>query len=160
MKRIFVYSLLAAAAALVVACCGKGDLSVNNGALAKQIRQADRALLQAEEQRDLNGAMALIAPRAVFQPPGFAPIVGREAIKRFYEQQWFKLPYREISGKADTIVVAASGDLGYFDGRSYMVLEIAGEQIRSEGKYLGVWQRIEGQWKLAAISWTANEAAR
>jgi len=157
MNRVIIPALLAVTTALSVSCSGKGDLSVEPETAAEQIRQADRALLQAEEQRDLDGAMAFIAPYAVFQPPGEPPIVGREAIRRFYEQKWFQLPYREISGKPDTIVVAASGDLGYFDGRSYLVLEISGEQIRSAGKYLGVWQRIQGQWKLAAISWTANE---
>ena len=125
----------------------------------EQIRQADQALLQAEEQRDLESTMSLVAPHAVFQPPGLPAIVGHEAIRRFYEHQWFALPYVEMFGKADKIVVAASGDLAYLDGRSHLMLEISGEQVLSEGKYLGVWQRIEGHWRLVAISWTANEPA-
>ena len=91
---------------------------------------------------------------------GLPAIVGDEAIRRFYEEQWFTLPYVEISGQVETIVVAASGDLAYLDGRSNLTLEISGENISSEGKYLGVWQKVQGQWRLAAISWTANEPAR
>ena len=160
MNRIFAYVLLAVATALSAGCAGNRSASMDIEAVVDQIRQADQALLQAEEQRDLESTMALVAPHAVFHPPGLPAIVGNEAIRRFYEQRWFTLPYVEISGQADTIVVAASGDLAYLDGRSRLMLEISGEQVLSEGKYLGVWQRIEGHWRLVAMSWTANEAAR
>jgi len=159
-KRIFAHALLVVATALSVSCTGSGNSSGDAEVMIKQIRLADRALLQAEDRRDLDGAMAFIASHAVFQPPGRPPIAGEEAIRRFYEQQWFKLPYSEISGNPVTIVVAASGDLAYLDGRSHMVMEVSGEQVIIEGKYLGVWQRIKGQWRLVAISWTANQATR
>ena len=159
MIRIFAYVLLAVSTTLSVSCTGNRDASEDVELIVEQIRQADQALLRAEQQRDLESAMALVALDAVFQPPGLPAIVGHEAIRRFYEQRWFTLPYVEIYGKADRIVVAASGDLAYLDGRSHLMLEISGEQVLSEGKYLGVWQRIEGHWRLVAISWTANEAA-
>ena len=159
-NRMFVYVLLAVAMVLSVDCTGNRSASEDIEALIDQVRHADQVLLKAEQQRDLVSAMALVAPHAVFQPPGFPAIVGDEAIRRFYEEDWFTLPYVEIFGQADTIVVAASGDLAYVDGRSYLMLEISGEKVRSEGKYLGVWQRIEGQWRLVAMSWTANEPAR
>jgi ketosteroid isomerase-like protein len=104
--------------------------------------------------------MEFIAPHAVFQPPGHSPIVGYEAIRVFYDTQWFKFPFIEISGTPEAIVAGSSGDLAYFDGRSQMVLEISGERTVAVGKYLGVWQKISGKWKLAAISWSANEMTR
>ena len=160
MSRIFNFTLLAATAAMVVACAGIKDTSGDAEAIVEQIRQADLALLQAEEQRDLDGVMVLIAPNAVFQPPGYLPIVGHEAIREFYETQWFELPFIEISGEPETIVVSSSGDLAYFDGRSHLVLEVSGERKVSAGKYLAVWQKVSGDWKLAAISWSANEVTR
>ena len=159
MNRIFAYALLVMVTTLAFGCNGNRSASEDFEATVDQIRQADQALLQAEEQRDLESTMALVGPHAVFQPPGFPAIVGDEAIRRFYEEHWFTLPYVEISGQVETIVVAASGDLAYLDGRSHLMLEISGEEVLSEGKYLGVWQRIEGQWRLVAISWTANEPA-
>ena len=83
--------------------------------------------------------------------------MGHEAIRHFYDTQWFKLPFVEISVTPEKIVVGSSGDQAYFDGRSYMVTEISGERILVAGKYLGVWQKVSGKWKLAAISWSANE---
>ena len=160
MIRHLAFVLLVVATATSGGCDSIKSSSVDAESLEAQIRQADLALLRAEEQRDLDAAMDLIAPHTVLQPPGFSPIVGHEAIRQFYDTQWFKLPFIEISGMAETIVVGSSGDLAYFDGRSQMVIEISGERTVAAGKYLGVWQKISGKWKLAAISWSANEVTR
>jgi ketosteroid isomerase-like protein len=160
MRRHLVLALVVVATALLGGCDNPKNSSVGNESPEAEIRQADLALLRAEEQRNLDGVMNFIAPHAVFQPPGYSPIVGHEAIRQFYETQWFKLPFIEISGTPETIVVGSSGDLAYCDGRSQMVVEISGERTVASGKYLGVWQKISGQWKLAAISWSANEVTR
>jgi len=148
------------AAATFGGCAGIKGRSVDIESIEAQIRQADLALLRAEGERDLAAVMEFIAPHAVFQPPGYSPIVGHEAIRQFYETQWFKLPFSEISGTPVAIVVGSSGDLAYFDGRSQMVVEISGERTVIAGKYLGVWQKVSGAWKLAAISWSGNELTR
>jgi len=160
MNRLFAFALLMLATVALGGCAGNKRSSVDTETIEAQIRQADLALLRAEERRDLDGAMDLIAPHAVFQPPGYPPIVGHEAIRQFYDTQWFKLPFIEISGTPETIVVASLGDLAFFDGRSQMVVELSGERTVAAGKYLGVWQKISGKWKLAAISWSANEVPR
>jgi len=160
MRRQLAFALLVVAIATLGGCAGNKGNSVDTETIEAQIRQADLALLRAEEQRDLDGVMDLIASHAVFQPPGYPPIVGHEAIRQFYDTQWFKLPFIEISGTPETIVVGSSGDLAYFDGRSQMVVEISGKKMVAAGKYLGVWQKISGKWKLAAISWSANEVTR
>jgi ketosteroid isomerase-like protein len=160
MSRHLAFALLVVAAATLGGCDGIKSGSVDTESIEAQIRQADLALLRAEEQRDLEGVMDFIAPHAVFQPPGYSPIVGHEAIRQFYDTQWFKLPFIEISGTPEAIVVGSSGDMAYFDGRSQLVVEISGERTVAAGKYLGVWQKISGKWKLAAISWSANEATR
>ena len=160
MSRHLAFALLVVATATLGGCDSVKSSSVDTGSIEAQIRQTDLALLRAEEQRDLEGVMDFIAPHAVFQPPGYPPIVGHEAIRQFYDTQWFKLPFIEISGTPEAIVVGSSGDMAYFDGRSQMVVEISGKRTVAAGKYLGVWQKISGKWKLAAISWSANEATR
>jgi ketosteroid isomerase-like protein len=160
MSRHLAFALLVFATPFLGGCDHPKSSPTGNESLEAEIRQADQALLRAEEQRNLDGVMGFIAAHAVFQPPGHSPIVGREAIRQFYETQWFKLPFIEISGAPETIVVGSSGDLAYLDGRSRMVVEISGERTVASGKYLGVWQKISGEWKLAAISWSANEATR
>lgn len=160
MSRHLAFALLLVASATLGGCGDIKSSSVDTESIEVNISQADLALLRAEEARDLDGVMEFIAPQAVFQPPGYSPIVGLEAIRQFYDTQWFKLPFIEISGVPESIVVGSGGDLAYFDGRSQMVIEISGERTVAAGKYLGVWQKISGKWKLAAISWSANEVAR
>ncbi len=160
MSRHLAFTLLVVAVATLGGCASTNGRSVDTESIEAQIREADLALLRAEEQRDLDGVMEFIAPHAVFQPPGHSPIVGYEAIRVFYDTQWFKFPFIEISGTPEAIVAGSSGDLAYFDGRSQMALEISGERTVAVGKYLGVWQKISGKWKLAAISWSANEMTR
>ena len=146
-----------------VTLSGCGDInrdSIDTESIEAEIRQADSDLLRAETHRDLEGAMSFIAPHAVFHPPEHAPIVGHEAIRDFYENEWFKLPFVEMTGMPESVFVGPSGDMAYFDGRSEMVVEVSGERTVAEGKYLGVWQQISGQWKLVAISWSANGATR
>jgi ketosteroid isomerase-like protein len=152
--------VLLAASATFGGCGDTTSSSVDTASIEADISQADAALLRAEEARDLDGVMEYIAPNAVFHPPGFSPIVGLEAIRKFYETQWFTLPFIELSGVPESIVVGSSGDLAFVDGRSHMVLEISGEKTVADGKYLGVWQKTAGKWKLAAISWSANEITR
>ena len=160
MSRSLAFAMLVVANSTLVGCADVESTPVDSQSLQAEIREADLALLRAEEQRDLDGVMEFIAPHAVFQPPGHSPIVGYEAIRVFYDTQWFKFPFIEISGTPEAIVAGSSGDLAYFDGRSQMVLEISGERTVAVGKYLGVWQKISGKWKLAAISWSANEVTR
>jgi len=160
MIRYSAFVFLVVATATLGGCDSIKGGPVDTESIRAQIRQADLALLRAEERRDLEGVMDLIARDAVFQPPGFPPIMGREAIREFYDTQWFKLPFVEISGRPEAIVIGSSGDMAYFDGRSQMVFEVSGERKVAAGKYLGVWQKISGTWKLAAISWSANEVTR
>lgn len=160
MSRSFAFALLLAASATLGGCGDIKSSPVDTASIEADISQADAALLRAEEARNLDGVMEYIAPNAVFHPPGFSPIVGREAIRQFYENQWFTLPFVEISGVPESIVVGSSGDFACVDGRSQMVLEISDEKTVADGKYLGVWQKTGGKWKLAAISWSANENTR
>lgn len=160
MNRNIAFAILVLATMALVGCAGSGSNSVDVATIEAQIRQADLALLRAEEQRDLVSVMEYIAPNAVFQPPGYPPIVGHDAIRRFYDAEWFQLPFLEISGEPEAIIIGSSGDMAYFDGRSQLVFEISGERTVVVGKYLGVWQKISGQWKLAAISWSGNEPTR
>lgn len=160
MNRNFAFALLVVVSLTSVSHAGTEATSIDAETNESAIRQADLGLLQAEGRRDLDGVMEYIAPRAVFQPPGNPPIVGRDAIRRFYDTEWFKLPFVEIAGTPETIVVGSSGDMAYLDGRSQLVLEVSGERTVAVGKYLGVWQKIAGHWRLAAISWSGNEVSR
>jgi hypothetical protein len=60
---------------------------------------------------------------------------------------------------AQTVTVASSEDLAYLVGESALVLSGPQGERQVPGKYLGVWRKIDGEWQLAALSWTGNTAS-
>jgi ketosteroid isomerase-like protein len=85
-------------------------------------------------------------------------VVGREAVREFYAD-WFAIPYTAIHVQAQTVTVASSDDLAYLVGESALVLSGPQGERQVPGKYLGVWRKIDGEWRLAALSWTGNVAS-
>jgi ketosteroid isomerase-like protein len=125
---------------------------------ARAICAADKALIAAETSRNLELAMAYMAPDVILQPPDRPMVVGREAVRQYYAE-WFALPYTAIQVHAQTVTVASSEDLAYLVGESALVLSGPQGECQVPGKYLGVWRKIEGEWRLAALSWTGNIAS-
>ncbi len=126
--------------------------------VAQAISAADKSLVAAETSRNLDLAMAYMAPDVILQPPERPMVVGREAVREFYAE-WFAIPYTAILVHAQTVTVASSGDLAYLVGESSLVLSGPQGEHQVPGKYLGVWRKIDAEWRLAAMSWTGNVAA-
>jgi ketosteroid isomerase-like protein len=126
--------------------------------VAQEICAADKALIAAETSRDLELAMAYLAPDVILQPPDRRMVVGREAARDFYAE-WFAIPYSAIQVHAQAVTVASSDDLAYLVGESAIVLSGPQGERQVPGKYLGVWRRIAGEWRLAALSWIGNVAS-
>ena len=122
-----------------------------------KICAADKALIAAETSRDIESAMAYMAPDVILQPPDNPMVVGYEAVREFYTE-WFALPYTAIQVTAQTVTVASSGDIAYLVGESSLIFVGPQEESQVPGKYLGVWRKIDDVWRLAALSWTGNAA--
>jgi ketosteroid isomerase-like protein len=123
------------------------------------IRAANQAWFGAEVTRELESIMPYVADSAIFQPPDAPAFRGHEAVRRFY-RDFFVLPYTDVGGGPDTIVVAPSGTLAYDIGRNYVTLPGESGDVRHEGKYLAVWEKFGDQWKVVAISWSLNAPMR
>ena len=50
------------------------------------------------------------------------------------------------------VEVAASGDLAVDHGVNNITFNTPQGEVKDTGKYLAVWKKVDGQWKLAAIS--------
>jgi ketosteroid isomerase-like protein len=142
---------------LQVGCSANGP-GVDLTAEIEKIRNSDRALLQAETKRDLEGVMEYLAEGAVYHPPNSPPIIGHEAIRGFYKE-WFGIPYTGIHCDSDTIVVSSSGDVAYLIGDSHMELDMSTGMNRLDGKYITIWRKLSDKWLCVAVSWSGNESA-
>jgi len=148
-KPIFIIILLSVG-------CSKNGNKIDTVVEIKKIREADRSLLLAETKRDLVSVMHHIAKKAIFHPPNTPPVVGDEAIRKFYND-WFKIPYSGIHCESDTIVISASGDLAYLIGNSYIEFNTATGKGQIDGKYITIWRKTNDKWVCVAVSWSGNE---
>ncbi len=85
-------------------------------------------------------------------PPGGEPIVGREALRAVWEEV-VATEGLEISWQPTLARVSAAGDLAYDLGRA-TIRNPDGSEVPA--KYLVVWVREGGRWKVAADMFSAN----
>jgi ketosteroid isomerase-like protein len=86
-------------------------------------------------------------------PPNAPPIEGRRAIQQDHERLFKESPPFELT--ATPLASETSGDLGYIRGE-YVVSRQGAHDVR--GKYVEVWKRINGQWKIICDINNANHA--
>ena len=127
-------------AVLIVAACGRPSVP--------PLRETAAALQQAFTARDPDRIASFFAVDAVAMYPLPQPIVGREANRGAWASYFSRRSAHPVT--VDSVVVAASGDLGYTLGR-YLTAE-ARDPGATGGRYVIVWRKIDDQWRIAILS--------
>jgi ketosteroid isomerase-like protein len=104
--------------------------------LTKQYQAAVKA-------HDAAKVASFYAEDAVLMLPNELPIKGRRAIQQDLEQLFKEQPSFELT--ETPLASETSGDLGYTQGE-FVVKRPGGGEVR--GKYVEVWKRIKGEWKI------------
>ncbi len=115
---------------------------------ASRIRALDAAWARAAARRDLDGMMAIYAPDAEELLPGSPPLVGLQAIRRFYGELLERFPRSSHEFEPVTITVALSGDLAVARGWYRFTADTLHPEQSQRGKFVSVWARREGDWRL------------
>lgn len=118
---------------------------------AERVRGANRVWAKAQCARDMDGIMRNIADNVVLQAAGAKVVRGYEGVQEFY-REFLKQPFTEFDASPDEIVIAGSDDLAVDIGKFYFVFKNGNGKVRSDGKYLAVWRKDDGNWKCIAIS--------
>ena len=91
----------------------------------------------------------------VILPPGADIIKGREAIKkRWILPEGVKVPYHKIKPIEIKIINDFAYDIGYYEGRT---IRKNGSEVSWKGKYLIVWKKEDGDWKIYADAWNRTD---
>lgn len=145
--------LLAPIAALLIAACGGADAppAVDTMAEAETVKELDREWAQRFADRDWDWIANIQAENAVQLPPGGDIVEGREAIRAAWEAMGTTVP--GSSWEAAMVKVSSGGNMAYIYG--------AASTVDADGnatpmKYLEVWVKIDGEWKVAADMFNAN----
>jgi ketosteroid isomerase-like protein len=139
-------SVLLCSAALSVAACGsRSDALTDTDREA--IRTATQNYVKADDARDVDAMMQIIAEGVVYMPPGSQPLVGRESIRAFFKRHpWDTLAETpaEIEGRLDFAIVR-----GKYTGTA--------QGMPLSGYYIEVWQKQDGAWRVTRKLWNSDK---
>lgn len=117
-------------------------------AILKNIDQFSKSYMD----EDYEALARAYAPDARILPPSADIIRGRQAIKKRWQLPAdVDVPLHKITPTEITINGNYAYDVGYYEGRSRK----AGKEYPFKGKYVIVWKKIEGQWKIYMDIWNS-----
>jgi len=122
-------------------------------AVKAELRARSKAAVAAEEAFDWENAVTFFAPDVIVQPANGPQIQGREAQLELY-RTFPKMI--EFEGTTTALIPAASGDMAYEYGVNRFIFETPDGPLEDYGKYLAVWTKIDGEWFIAALSFSSN----
>jgi len=148
------FLLLSTGLIVLAACAPK---AVDTAADEAALKADPVAWFAAYAAGDADGVANLYTEDAILQPPNAPSVAGRAAIRDFIVSDiaasngaGVTLNIGEYTG------VGVSGDMGWLSG-NFSVTDATGATVDS-GKYLSVYQRINGDWQLVRDTWNMNTA--
>ncbi len=116
-----------------------------------------KAMTAAEAAADVPLALSFWADDAIVQTAGNPQVEGKEAVRELYRQFLEGEQLLSYSGSTSHIGVPAAGDLAYEYGVNTLVWAgEGGEEVTDVGTYLAVWEKIDGDWMVRAMSFSSD----
>jgi len=116
----------------------------------KEIERIIKEIEAAENRKDLDKMFEFLTDDAILQKPNTPQIQGLDAWRNDYEI--FFQTFVSTSIRSLYIEVSSSGDMAWNYGSFVSEDKRPEGNIKGEGKYLGVYKKVDGKWKTAAIS--------
>lgn len=120
----------------------------------KALHDAATAWQHAFDTKDIDKIVSLFADDVIAMYPLPKPTEGREANREAWVSYFSRHATHPIT--TDTVIVSTAGDLGYTLGRWWSSSDPAERDIAG-GRYVAVWRRVTGQWRIAVLSAHVHE---
>jgi uncharacterized protein (TIGR02246 family) len=131
----------------------------NKTADKKAIRALDQQWGEAATRNDLDAVVDMYARDGSLVWPDNPPYHGSEEIRKQWREMFKLYPEIQLKFAPDKIDISESGDLAVdFGVVDFQFTSPEGVQ-RQVGKYVVVWKKVRGAWKVYYDSWNGNEAA-
>jgi uncharacterized protein (TIGR02246 family) len=140
-----------ALAVLLLAVLGPNTTLAKDASADEQaIRALDAAWSHAAQTKDLDKTVSFYADDASMLPPNMPIATGKDAIRAVWTQL-LSAPGGSLTFSPAKVVVSGSRDLAYEIGTFQLTANDAqGKPSTSNGKFVVVWQKRAGQWKVVA----------
>jgi len=141
---------------IVTGCQFKAN---SNSSDVETIRKIDNQWANAVRTKDLNKVLDIYASDAIEMPPNEPDAIGREAIKKRWED-WFSdttYLHNEIRCKIDTIVVSVSGNLGYVRETNHYKVKTPNGIVEFDDKCIYIYNKSKDGWKCTVGIWNLDK---
>ncbi|HET9950652.1 MAG TPA: SgcJ/EcaC family oxidoreductase [Candidatus Eisenbacteria bacterium] len=118
------------------------------------IEAANRDFSKGVAAHDAKALALLYTEDAKLLPPNAPPVLGRDAIAKFWESL-LELPIQSLA--LETVEVHGTGDEVTEEGR-YSLIGANGETVEV-GKTLVVWRKTDAGWRLYRDMWSSDAPA-
>jgi uncharacterized protein (TIGR02246 family) len=117
-----------------------------------RIEAANRAWMNAFKRHDATGVAALYTKQAQLLPAHSTSVKGTEAIRSFY-QRVFDNGMKEAV--LEILDLEVHGDTAIETGQFTLLVD--GGLLADKGKYVVIWKKSDGAWKLDRDIWTTSQ---
>lgn len=122
----------------------------------QRIESLQQAWVEAVARGDVETIVGFYAEDAWFLPAGSSPLHGHDAIRDWWAQMLADPPWESLTFEPAEIVLCEGGSLAYDVGTSRTTIASGDGETVQEGKYLVVWEKIDGDWKVTADAFNSN----
>jgi uncharacterized protein (TIGR02246 family) len=120
------------------------------------IRKLDKEWSKAAHAKDLDRVMAFYATDASVLWPASPIARGHAAIRKVWEAAYKSTPDLFVEFHPTHIEISESGDIAVDFGVVCFAPHVKPDDTDNVGKYLVVWQRQHGAWKVLCDSYNMN----
>ncbi len=135
-----------------------GGRAPKSGVAAERaaLLEADLAWSKAGAAKELERFCSYVAQDGAMLPPNAPIVAGKEAIRGMISELYSQ-PGFAINFQASEAEVSRAGDLGYTIGAYELTHDDpAGNATTDRGKYVTIWKKQEGQWRVVVDIWNSD----
>lgn len=123
----------------------------------KAILDLDKQWGDAATRLDLEATVAFYAPDGALVWPDAPAVHGTTGIRAAWKDMIDNTPGLTLQFVADKITISDAGDIGVdFGAVHFGYTGPDGAKINLVGKYVVVWHKLSGEWKVLYDSWNYN----
>lgn len=113
------------------------------------IRSTNERWLQLIRAKDAAAIAQLYAEDGAVMPTNEKAALGRESIEQWWNSS-MQMPGYDLTFETDQLLVSQAGDMALDRGTYRFAATPPGGAIDDSGKYVVVWRKVDGEWKVAA----------
>ncbi len=127
--------------------------------ISAEIKEMDAKWVAAFKQRDFATIEALYAPNGLLLTSNSPPVEGPKAIIEVWKS-WGELPNVDVVFGVNRVEASSSGDMAYDYGWYTFAFDTENGRVTDQGKYVVVWKKVGGTWKVTADIFNTNLPAQ